>query len=577
MKKLTSIFRAVVIGITVFVGILTINLAIAVDHGNQSGYEIWGSDQSNSVADAESRGVNGSWIWVWDSQDVEKQLDTGEVAKPLGCDGSNQPGDGPCNVYDVFSPSLEEYDSNGATGNTLGTDFGRLHGMLPDPQSLYLNANLFSPGRGYVGIIDGETKEAVAIFRVSGTSAGRSVHMSFWNSDGSALLVANLHGKVLERIDISRDANGKIIDATLNQSAALGLGKDMTIGDDAKVYLGTNNHGNPMLGSVTGSYDMVNSFGDLTPQGICKEKGCEQGSDGDLGARGNNVVICPIVSADDNAYVTFGGGGLFVVDTKATPMNIVGEYEQQVVNGAGCGGVQAENHMWLNAGVSASGAGAEQSTFTVFSIDDSLFGSHSHVTNAPAPRMVFKDETNTATIGNLQGEATNLTGQLPGTTTRRDSHGMAVTLSGSHVHTVDRIQNKVEVFNTSTLAHTTYDLTSADGQGNGLGPCAAVSVTDDSGLPGNDPAPDLLETTPDGKYLVVALRGPVPVSVTHAAQGSCPGVGIIELLDDGASGRLAGVLRSTNTVDNAPAGAPGGQAYTGAEHSDVHGAAIRKK
>jgi hypothetical protein len=142
---------------------------------------------------------------------------------------------------------------------------------------------------------------------------------------------------------------------------------------------------------------------------------------------------------------------------------------------------------------------------------------------------------------------------------------------------VDRIQNTVEVFDTTTLANTTYDLTSADGQGNGAGACAAASVTDDAGLPGNDPAPDLMDTTPDGKYLVVALRGPVPVSVTHSAQGSCPGVGIIEVLDGGASGRLAGVLRTTNTVDTAPGSAPGGHAYTGIEHSDVHGAAVRRK
>ena len=578
MKHLkTFTCKAAVVTTTLLAGVLTINLASADNHGDNLGYEIWGSDQSNSVADAEARGVSGSWIWVWDSKDVERQLETGEVAQPLGCDGNNQPGDGPCNVYDVFPANLTEYDSDGATGNSLGTAFGRLHGMLPDPQNRYLNANLFSPGGGYVGIVDGETKEAVALFRVSGTSAGRSVHMSFWNSDGSALLVANLHGKVLERIDIRRNADGKIVDATLNQAAALGLGKDMTISEDAKVYRGTNSHGNPMLGSVTGSYDMANAFSDLTPQGFCKENGCDEGPDGERGGRGNNVVICPIVSKNDNAYVTFGGGGLFVVNTEATPMTIIGEYDNQVVNGAGCGGVQTGNRMWLNAGVSASGAGAEQSTFTIFSIDDLLFGPNSNTPNRPAPTMVFKDETNTATIGNLRGESTNTTGQLPGSTTRRDSHGMALTLSGSHVHTVDRIQNNVEVFNTSSLFRTTYDLTSEDGQGNGLGACAAVSVTDDNALPGNDPAPDLLEPTPDGKYLVVALRGPVPVSVTHAAQGSCPGVGIIELLDDGASGRLVGVLRSTNTIDNSPVSAPGGQAYTGAEHSDVHGVAIRKK
>ena len=190
---------------------------------------------------------------------------------------------------------------------------------------------------------------------------------------------------------------------------------------------------------------------------------------------------------------------------------------------------------------------------------------------------VFKDAGNTATIGNIGGLGPNTSGQLPGITTRRDAHGMARTLNGSHIHQADRAQNNVEVFDTTTFARTTYDLTSADGLGNGDGACAAASVTDDAGLPGNDPTPDLMDTTPDGKYLVVALRGPTPVSVTHVAQGSCPGVGIIEVTDGGASGRLAGVLSTTNTVDTSPVSAPGGHAYTGAERSDVHGAAIRKK
>ena len=186
--------------------------------------------------------------------------------------------------------------------------------------------------------------------------------------------------------------------------------------------------------------------------------------------------------------------------------------------------------------------------------------------------------SNTLTIGNTVGtDLVNTTGQLPGTTTRRDAHGMARTMDGAYIHNVDRIQNNVEVFDTTTLARTTYDLTSADGQGVGTGPCHAASVTDDAGLPANDPAPDLMDTTPDGKYLVVALRGPIPVSVTHSAQGSCPGVGIIELLDGGEYGKLAGVLRTTNTVDTAPMSAAGGHAYTGDEHSDVHGAAVRMK
>ncbi|MCK4834802.1 MAG: hypothetical protein KAT12_08485, partial [Gammaproteobacteria bacterium] len=120
-------------------------------------------------------------------------------------------------------------------------------------------------------------------------------------------------------------------------------------------------------------------------------------------------------------------------------------------------------------------------------------------------------------------------------------------------------------------------LTSANGQGGGVGPCAAASVSDDAGLPGNDPAPDLMGTTPDGKYLVVATRGPSPVSVGGNAQGSCPGVGVIGLRKGGSSGKLLTVLRTTNTVDDSSVNAPNGHAYTGAERSDIHGASVRKR
>ena len=123
------------------------------------------------------------------------------------------------------------------------------------------------------------------------------------------------------------------------------------------------------------------------------------------------------------------------------------------------------------------------------------------------------------------GPGSNDSGQKPGTTTRRDSHGTVATVDGKYVHTVDRIQNVVEVFDSATYERTTYDLVSMDGK-SGMsgpaGPCFARSVLDDGGLPLNDPAPDLLEATPDGKYLMVAFRGPAPVSVTHSAQGSCP-------------------------------------------------------
>jgi hypothetical protein len=538
-------------------------------------YEVWGSDQSNSVAGAGARGVAGSYLWIWRGEDVGTKIKGKGIAEPVGCDGSNTPGDGPCDLREVFPASLAEHDGTTTTGETLDTSpsFGRLHGMIADPQNMYMNINSFVPGGGYVGIVDGVTKEAVALWRVTQTSApsgnGRSLHMSFWNSDGSALLLANLHGRILERIDVTRDADGRITGADFNRAASINVGTAATVLDDATAFQGLNAHGNALVSSVSGDYDVV-ALGAKTPSGADK-----QGAE-----RPTNVIVCPIVSSNDNAYITFGGGGLLVADTSNTPMNIVAEYDQATVNGAGCGGVEDEDgFMWLNAGASAGGAGATQSTFSMYAIDDNaLTDGGVNSPNTPMPLTVFKDAGNTMTIGNDFGPASISDGQLPGVTTRRDAHGAARTLDGKYVHNADRLQNNVEVFDTLTQTRVgTYDLTSANGKGNGAGPCAATSVTDDPGLPGNDPAPDLMGTTPDGKYLVVALRGPIPVSVGHNAQGSCPGVGIIALRDNGASGKLVTVLRSTNTVDDAPASAPGGHAYTGTEHSDPHGASVRTR
>ena len=537
-------------------------------------YEVWASDQSNSVAGEASRGVNGSFIWVWRSEDVQTQIDGGATAQPVGCAGGIP---APCDIHAVFPGALAQVGTGGATGSTLATlpRFGRLHGMIADPQDMYMNVNMFAPAGGYIGIVDGATKEAVALFRVSSTTAGRSLHMSFWNSDGSALLLANLHGRVLERIDVSRDANGRITGADFNLSASLGMGKGMAITEGATAFAGNNAAGNALVSTVSGSYN-AGALGDLTPAGVCKENGCAAGPNAGGGGRPANVIVCPIVSDNDNAYVTFGGGGLLIANTRATPMTIVGEYEQGTVNGAGCGGVDVNGQMWINAGASAAGGGATQSTFTMYTIADT-FTDTPNAPNTPAPTLVFRDPTNTNTLGNPTGAGANNTGQIPGTTTRRDAHGATRLNFGSHVHNADRVQNVVEVFNTTTLDRTTYDLTSANGKGTGTGACAGASVTDDAGLPTNDPAPDLMEGEPNGKYIMVALRGPTPVSVTHSAQGSCPGVGIIEITDGGAGGKLVSVLRTTNTVDTAPVAAPGGYAYTGTEHSDPHGASVRTR
>jgi len=126
----------------------------------------------------------------------------------------------------------------------------------------------------------------------------------------------------------------------------------------------------------------------------------------------------------------------------------------------------------------------------------------------------------------------------------------------------------VETFDVNTDSRNTYSLTDS-------GACAARAVADYNATYSNDPAPDLMDRTPDGKYFAIAFRGPAPVTVGHGAQGSCPGVGIVEISEDGSSGRLVDVLRTTNTVSDQYNGVPpGGLPYDGDERSDVHGTIV---
>jgi hypothetical protein len=214
---------------------------------------------------------------------------------------------------------------------------------------------------------------------------------------------------------------------------------------------------------------------------------------------------------------------MFVADITQTPMKIIAEYGNQVVYGAGCGGVQQDETMFMNSGVAAGAAGFSQSMFAVWAFADQAMGmAPVYEQSLPLPTVVFEDPTNTRTGGNPNGEMSNPTGQLPGITTRRDSHGMGITTNGWYLHVGDRIQNVIEVFDTTTYARVhTYNLTQSARWG-GMAACQVKSVTDDPLLPRNDPAPDLFSMTPDGKYLMVGLRGPAPVRWATRAKGVVP-------------------------------------------------------
>lgn len=120
----------------------------ALPFASSEKYEVWASDQSNSVAGQDALGVKGSFLWIWDSDSIAKQLAGNGDATSLSCTPSATVG--PCDLMEIFPQTLVETDAdNTATGQTLADlpSFGRLHGVMKDPQNLYVNANIFAPGK----------------------------------------------------------------------------------------------------------------------------------------------------------------------------------------------------------------------------------------------------------------------------------------------------------------------------------------------------------------------------------------------------------------------------------------------
>lgn len=186
-------------------------LALAEKQWSTTSYEIWGSDQSNSVPNQSALGVAGSLLWIWDSDDLKQTMAfntsdetaatrSGYTPTPKSCSPDQEAG--PCDLFTIFPSTLTDSTSGEALSEVVG--FGRWHGVTKDPQNKYVTANIFAPGGGYLGIVDATTKAAVGLFRVTEmtygtdtTTISRNVHMSFWNGDGSAILIHNLAGMLL--------------------------------------------------------------------------------------------------------------------------------------------------------------------------------------------------------------------------------------------------------------------------------------------------------------------------------------------------------------------------------------------
>lgn len=232
------------------------------------------------------------------------------------------------------------------------------------------------------------------------------------------------------------------------------------------------------------------------------------------GERPDTSPICPITESSSRyAFVTLRGGGLLVVDVTVTPMKVVATLDNNQVHPAGCGGIEVGGTMYINSG---GGWPVAPLSYDVYALD---------MTNLPksvSARLISQRDERFA-----------------------DSHGMAAV--GRYIWSADRAGNNVEIIDTlSNLSVGSVNL-----------------VTDANG----DPAPDLMDTAPDGQYVFVGLRGPAPLTgndkTVNNAKGTIPGVGVIHVDAGGRVGHYKGQAAITNMKD-------------GKETADTHGIAVRK-
>lgn len=230
--------------------------------------------------------------------------------------------------------------------------------------------------------------------------------------------------------------------------------------------------------------------------------------------RPDNAPICPVT--DDSgkyAFVTLRGGGLLVVDVTTTPMAVTTTLTNAEIHPAGCGGIQVDRKMYINSG---GGWPVAPLSYDVYSLQ-------------------------------LSGLPTSLSTRLVSTrdTKFADSHGMA--LVGRYLWSTDRAGNNIEIIDTGT------DF--------------SVNTINLAGPINNDPAPDLIDVSPDGATVFVALRGPAPLTGNdknvNNAKGAIPGVGVISVTAGGRDGQFIGMARVTNVKDDK-------------ETADVHGIAVRR-
>jgi DNA-binding beta-propeller fold protein YncE len=376
------------------------------------------------------------------------------------------------NVRRANGPQPEKIDLGGAAAAlclaATGVNPVRPHMMAMNPAQTH--AVIAFVATGHVLFMDAARRAPVACLRTSpGAGGARQAHMATPSPDGSYVTVANQNGKLFERI--------------LTDYAT-----------------------NTFVHDTAATLDLANC---TTPNGLP----CQA-----AGLRPDNAPICPITESTSRfTFVTLRGGGLFVVDSRATPMQIVAEYDVNFVHGNGCLGAEVPGKMYVDSG-GGTAANLFQADLYAFPTDGY---SAANPPNVPAPELIFSDTSDEA-----------------------DAHGAGLTKHGKYLWIADRGRNFLWVVDTESDE--------------------VVNTISLEGEVSNDPTPDLVMASPNGSHAYLSLRGPAPLTADpHVSTGSTPGVGVLKVTESGRNAVFEAVARASN-VD---AG--------GVERADVHAMTVR--
>ena len=345
----------------------------------------------------------------------------------------------------------------------------RPHMLAINPSQTHAIISFVSTG--HVVILDAKTRLAVDCIRTSaGAGGSRQVHFAIPSADETYIAVANQNGKLYERINTNYATNTFTLD----------------------VAAGVN------LATCTTSNGLP----------------CE------YSLRPDNAPICPIIDSTSRySFVTLRGGGLFVIDSKSSPMKIVGEYDTTTVAGNGCLGAEVTGiKMYIDSGAGGLATNPHQADLYSFPVTGY---SPLNPPNTPERRLVFREEVDPA-----------------------DAHGATLTNGQKYLWVADRGRNFIWVVDTET-----------DQIVNRIFLAGAVSP---------DPTPDLLVLSPNGSHVYMSLRGSAPLTADpHVSTGSTPGVGIIKVTEGGRNG----IFEALAPMSNIDAG--------GVQRADGHALSIR--